>query len=165
MAKLFDVFLKNNLHDRIPFYLSPMLHPSKNLSGRLRLSRFNSARSGAAGGAAGERQQCDIAGALDGDTEPALVTRADSCHTARKNLAAFLHELRKNVGTLVVDQIHLFDTELANFLFTEKLALAAARAAGTAFATSAATAVSTVSATWATMPSTTRAAFATRRWS
>jgi len=25
MTEFFDVFLKNNLHDRIPFYLSPML--------------------------------------------------------------------------------------------------------------------------------------------
>jgi hypothetical protein len=158
--------------------------PGKSLDGRLRLSGFHSARSRAAGGAAGERQQCDIAGALDGDTEPALVTRADTCHTARKNLAAFLHELRKNVGTLVVDEIHLFDTELADFLFAKKLTLAATRAAGSAarttgtaftasaatatgttFATSAATAMSTVPSTRATMPATTRAAFATRRWS
>jgi hypothetical protein len=158
--------------------------PGKSLDGRLRLSGFDSARSRAAGGAAGERQQCDIAGALDGDTEPALMTRADTCHTARKNLAAFLHELRKNVGTLVVDEIHLFDTELADFLFAKKLTLAATRAAGSAarttgtaftasaatatgttFATSAATAMSTVPSTRATMPATTRAAFATRRWS
>src|SRR5882724_5116466 len=145
------------------FIESDVERPGKSLGGRLRLSGFDSTRSRAAGGAAGERQQCDIAGALDGDTEPALVTRADSCHTARKNLAAFLHELRKNVGALVVDEIHLFDTELANFLFTEKLALAAARAAGTAAWTTGT--AFTVSATRATMPSTTRAAFATRRWS
>src|SRR5882724_2333775 len=144
------------------FIESDVKRPGKSLGGRLRLSGFDSTRSRAAGGAAGERQQCDIAGALDGDTEPALVTCADSCHTARKNLAAFLHELRKNVGALVVDEIHLFDTELADFLFAKKLTLAAARPAGSAarttFAASAATAMSTV-------PSTTRAAFATRRWS
>jgi len=57
---------------------------------------------------------------------------ADAGHAARQNLAAFLYELGKNVGALVVDQIHLFDTELTDFLFAEKLALAAARSAGTA---------------------------------
>ena len=145
----------------------------------MRLSGFDGARSRAAGGAAGERQQCDIAGALDGDTEPALVTRADSCHAPRKNLAAFLHELRKNVGSLVVDEIHLFDTELADFLLAKKLTLAAARAAGSAARTtgsaltaSAATATATgttfaasAATSMSTVPSTTRAAFATRRWS
>jgi hypothetical protein len=159
------------------FIESVIERPRKSLGGRLRLSGFDSARSRAAGGAAGEWQQCDIAGALDGDTEPALVTRADSCHTARKNLAAFLHELRKNVGALVVDEIHLFDTELADFLFAKKLTLAAARAAGsaarttgTAFTASAATATGTTftasaATAMSTVPSTTRAAFATRRWS
>jgi hypothetical protein len=42
-----------------------------------------------------------------------------------------LHELRKDVGTLVVDEVHLLDTELADLLFAEILALAAARTAGT----------------------------------
>ena len=104
---------------------------------------------------------------------------ADAGHAARKNLAAFLHELGKNVGALVVDQIDLFDTKLADFFLTEKLALAAARAAGTAswatrstaftawsaagatFAASTTTAVpamTTVSATWPA-----GAAFAARR--
>src|SRR6266404_4052807 len=129
------------------FIESDVKRPGKSLSGRLRLSRFNSARSGAAGGAAGERQQCDIAGALDGDTEPALVTRADSCHTARKNLAAFLHELRKNVGAFVVDEIHLFDTELADFLFAKKLTLAAARAPGSAARTTGTAFTSSAAAT------------------
>ena len=96
-------------------------------------------------GAAGKRQQRDVAGALDGHAEPTLVTRADAGHAARQNLAALLHELRKNVGALVVDEIHLLDAELADFLLAEILALAAAgppgpprtartSAAGTAFA-------------------------------
>jgi hypothetical protein len=86
-------------------------------------------------GAACERQQSDIAGALDGYAEPALVARANSSHTARQNLAAFLDELRKNVGALVVDEVHLLDTKLADFLFTEILALAARTAARSARAT------------------------------
>ena len=120
----------------------------------LRLGRFNRARSGAARCAARKRQQSDVASALDGDAEPTLVTRADAGHAARENLAAFLHELGKNVGALVVDEIHLFDTELADFLFAKELTLAAARAAGsaarttgTAFTASAATAAGTTFAT------------------
>jgi hypothetical protein len=114
--------------------------------GQLRLLRFNGAWRGAARGAAGKRQQRDVASPLDGDTEPTLVASADTGHAARKNLSALLHELGKNIGALVVDKIHLFDTKLADFLFAEKLALAAARSAGAArtttraaFTTSAAT--------------------------
>ena len=96
-----------------------------------------------AGGASCEGHQRDVAGALDGYTEPTLVTRANSGHAARENLAALLHELGKNVGTLVVDEVHFLDAELADFLFAEILTLAAARAtwastgtSGTAFAAS-----------------------------
>jgi hypothetical protein len=56
---------------------------------------------------------------------------ANARHTARKNLAALLHELRQDVGALVVDEVHLLDTELADLLLTEILALTAARAART----------------------------------
>src|ERR1700728_3543843 len=93
-------------------------------------------RSLRARGAAGERQQRDIAGALDGFAEPTLVTRADTGHAPRENLAALLHELRKDVGAFVVDEVHLLDAELADFLFPEVLALAAARAAWAAAGTS-----------------------------
>jgi hypothetical protein len=88
-------------------------------------------------GAACERKQGDVARALDGDAKPALVARANSGHAARQNFAAFLDELGKNVGALVVDEIHLLDTKLADFLFAEILALAARTAAGTARTTSA----------------------------
>jgi len=94
------------------------------------------ARSLRACGAAGERQQRDVAGALDGFAEPALVTGANAGHAARENLAALLHELREDVGALVVDEVHFFDAELADFLFAEILALAAARAAWSAAGTS-----------------------------
>ena len=122
-----------------------------------------------AGGAAGKRQQGDVAGALDGHAETALMPSANAGHAARENLAALLHELRQNVRALVVDEVHLLDTKLADFLFAEILALAAgtppgaartSRSAGTtatrpAFAPSA-------SRTSFAMPAS-RAAFATRR--
>jgi hypothetical protein len=143
----------------------------------LRLGRFNCARSGTTRGAAGERQQSYVAGAFDGHPEPALVTCADAGHTAGKNLAALLHELGKNVGALVVDQIDLFDTELADFLLAEELALAArpstrasagtARTAFTASATAARTtfaAPTTAAVASVSSVSTTRTAFAAWRW-
>jgi hypothetical protein len=97
-------------------------------------------------GASGERKQRDVARALDRFAEPALVTRADAGHAARQDLSALLHKLRQNVGALVVDEIHLLDTKLADFLFAEILALAAARTAGTT-----ARAALTTRATWAAM--------------
>jgi hypothetical protein len=59
------------------------------------------------------------------------MARADAGHAAWQNLAAFLDELRKNVGTLVVDEVHLLDTKLADFLLAEILALAATRTSWT----------------------------------
>jgi hypothetical protein len=41
--------------------------------------------------------------------------------------------LRKNVCALVVDEVHLLDAELADFLFTEILALAARTSARAAW--------------------------------
>src|SRR5580704_6567215 len=93
--------------------------------------RDDLARGLGAGSAACERQQGDVARALDGHAEPALVARANSGHAARQNLAAFLDELRKNVGAFVVDEVHLLDTKLADFLFAEILPLAARTAART----------------------------------
>src|ERR1700756_4166374 len=131
----------------------------------LRLGRFDRARRLNTRCAAGKRHQRDVAGALQGYAKPPLVTRANAGHAARKNLAALLHELRKNVGALVVDQVHFLDTKLADFLFAEELPLAAARSTwtaartswsttftastattGTAFATSTAASVTTVAA-------------------
>jgi hypothetical protein len=116
-------------------------------------------------GAAGEGHERDVAGALDGYAEPALVARADAGHAARENLAALLHELRKDVGALVVDEVHLFDAKLADLFLAEVLALAAtgtagtsARAAGAAF--TARTTWTAVAASGSTM--TAGAAFATR---
>jgi hypothetical protein len=89
-------------------------------------------------GAAGEGHERDVAGALDGDAEPTLMARADTGHAAREDFAALLHELGEDVGALVVDEVHLLDAELADFLFAEILALAAGTSAGTARSTGAA---------------------------
>ena len=82
--------------------------------------------------AARKRQQCDVAGPLDGHAQPALMTRTNARHPPRQNFPALLHELRKDVRALVIDEVHLLDAELANFLFAEILALAARPASGTA---------------------------------
>jgi hypothetical protein len=124
------------------------------------LGRFDGARSLRSGGAAGKGQQRDVARALDGNTEPALVARANAGHAARQNLATLLDKLSQDVRALVVDEIHLLDAELANFLLAEILTLAAARTAGSAtrtarasFTPSAGTALATAtsaSAAWRT---------------
>ena len=115
-------------------------------------------------GAACEGQQRDVASALDGFAEPALVARTDASHATREDFAALLHELRKDVGAFVVDEVHLLDAELADFFLAKVLALAAgpsagtsARAARAAFATRTA-----VTATGAVTPAVTTGAFATR---
>jgi hypothetical protein len=121
--------------------------------------RDDLARGLRASGAACERKQGDVARALDGDAEPTLMTRAHARHAARKNLAALLYELRKNVSTLVVDQVHLLDTKLADFLFAEILALAAARATWTAARSTwtAFAASTTASSAWAAFATSTAA--------
>src|SRR5947209_7469603 len=101
-------------------------------------------------GAAGERHQRDVARALDSHAKPALVPRANASHTARKNLAALLHELRQNVRALIVDKVHLLDAKLADFFLAEILALAAARPARPS-ARSAFAARTSVAAAWAAM--------------
>ncbi len=119
----------------------------------VRARRRRYARGVRARGAASEWQQRDVARALDRFAEPPLVARADAGHAPRENLAAFLHELRQDVGALVVDEVHLLDAELADFLLAEVLALAAARparSAGTSAWTTF-TAWTAVSATGATM--------------
>src|SRR5689334_24317116 len=93
-------------------------------------ARSHGARSLRARGATRKRQQRDVASALDGHAQSSLVTRADARHAARQNLAALLHELRQNVRALVVDEVHLLDAKLADFLFAEILALAAGTPSG-----------------------------------
>jgi hypothetical protein len=107
--------------------------------------------------------QRDVAGALDGYPEPTLVARADAGHAARENLAALLHELREDVGALVVDEVHLLDAKLADFFLAEILALAARASAGTARSTGAAFATrAAVTAARAVSATVTTGAFATR---
>jgi hypothetical protein len=114
-------------------------------------------------GAAGEGHQRDVACTLDGYAEPTLVARADAGHATRKDFAALLHELREDVGALVVDEVHLLDAKLADFLFAEILALAARASAGTARSTGAAFATrATVTAARAVSAAVTTGAIATR---
>src|SRR5215472_18381927 len=108
----------------------------------MRCPRSHRARRLRARGAACEGQQRNVAGALNGHAQPALVPRAHAGHAARKNLPALLHELRQNVRALVVDEVHLLDAELAHFLFPEVLPLAAWPPAWTASSAGSATGAS-----------------------
>src|ERR1700688_5290689 len=78
-----------------------------------------------------ERQQRNISRALDRHAQPPLVPRAHPGHAPGQNLAAFLHKLRKNVRTLVVDEVHLLHAKLADLLLAKILALPTARSAWT----------------------------------
>jgi hypothetical protein len=71
-----------------------------------------------------ERQQGNVARPLDGHAQPALMPRANARHPPRQNLSALLHELRQDVRALIVNEVHLLDAELANFLLAEILAFA-----------------------------------------
>ena len=71
------------------------------------------------------------------------MTRANAGHAAREDFAALLHELREDVGALVVDEIHFLDAEFADFFLAEVLALAAGASARTARSTGAAFAART----------------------
>ena len=133
----------------------------------LRLRRFDGAGRLRTSGAAGKGQQGDVARAFDRDAEPALMTRTDAGHAARKNLAALLNELRQDVGALVVDEVHLLDAELADFLFAEILALSAGTATRTAWPAGTTLAAATARATFTARPTVAtfaaRAALALRR--
>ena len=85
-----------------------------------------------------KRHQGDVSRTLDSYAQPTLVPSAHASHPARKNLAALLHELRQDVRALVVDEVHLLDAKLADFLFPEVLAFPAgtpSRAPRTAWST------------------------------
>jgi hypothetical protein len=129
------------------------LYLSSGETGRFRnlgLWSLNRARRLRSRRASRKRQQRNVARALDGHAEPALVTRTNSGHPTRQNLAAFLHELRKNVRALIVDEVHLLDAELAHFLLAEILPLAAARSARSAWTSGTTWAAFTAAATSAT---------------
>src|SRR5208283_770164 len=149
VAELIHIFLKNNLHDDLLIPLSILsdereIHhfadSARNDNSEVwRRTNVRPSRSGLwslghhrtrrlrARRAPGKWQQRDIARTLDGLAQPPLVARADAGHAPGQNLAALLHELRKNIRALVVDEVHLLDTELADFLLAEILALATAR--------------------------------------
>src|SRR4249920_863109 len=60
------------------------------------------------------RNQGDLAGALDGDLQLALVHRACPGNPPRQNLAALRHERRQQLDVLVVDVVDLVRAELAD---------------------------------------------------
>jgi hypothetical protein len=70
---------------------------------------------------AGKWQQCDVACLLDRQTETALMRRAHAGQTTRHNFAAFGDKLCQQANVFVIDRVDFLDTELANFLATEKL--------------------------------------------
>src|SRR5260370_10403780 len=88
-------------------------------------ARHDDARCLRARRASRERQERDVAGPLDGHAQPPLMPRANARHTAGQNLSPLLHELRKNVRALVVDEVHLLHPGLSNLFLSEILALAA----------------------------------------
>src|SRR5579871_1367491 len=92
---------------------------------RCLLVRFHRTRRCRSGRSAREGQERDVARALDGYAQPSLVPRANSGHTPRQDLSAFLDELRQNICALVIDQIDFLHTELADFLLAEILPLSA----------------------------------------
>src|SRR5260370_13079301 len=126
-------------------------------------SRHDHARRLRSRRASRKRQQRDVARALDGHAQPALVPRANARHPARQNLPALLHELRKDVCAFVVDEVHLLDAELAHLLLTKILALAPGPASGTPRTTAGAAFAprTTVPAAWAAV-TTAMAAFTPR---
>jgi len=83
-----------------------------------------------------EGHERDIAGALDGFCQPALVSRTGAGDTPGHDLAALLNEGHELLGLLVVDVVDAIDAEAADFLF----AVEAATAALAAFAASASSA-------------------------
>src|SRR6266403_1537689 len=88
-------------------------------------TRYNHARRLRARCAARKRHEGDVPRPLNRHAQPALVPRAHAGHPARQNFPALLHELRQDVRTLVVDEIHLLHAELANLLLAEILPLPA----------------------------------------
>jgi hypothetical protein len=119
-----------------------------------RSARGDRTRSLYACGAAREGQQRDVASPLDGFAEPTLMAGTNASHAAGQNLAALLHELRQDVGALIVDEVHLLDAKLADLLLAEILALAAAGTTGparTSCAGPAFAAGTTMSTPWATV--------------
>jgi len=64
----------------------------------------------------GVRKQRDVTRALERDGEAPLVPSAGSGHPPRQDLASLAHEATKARDLLVVDEVNLLDTEVANLL-------------------------------------------------
>src|SRR5438067_9821002 len=61
-------------------------------------------------------EQGDVTGALERDREAPLVTRAGSRHATGQDLASLADEAAKARDLLVVDEMDLLHTEIANLL-------------------------------------------------
>src|SRR5712691_6957882 len=95
-----------------------------------------------------ERKHGRDAGALDRVLELALMQRARSGDTARKDLPPLRDELLQCLDVFVVDVLELLDAELADALAAkEELLLAALRSAGSAGAAAATGIAATAAAT------------------
>ena len=93
--------------------------------GMSRRPRYHHARRLRARCTARKRHEGDVPRPLDRYAQPALVPRAHAGHPARQNFSALLHELRQDVGALVVDEVHLLHAKFANLFLAEILALPA----------------------------------------
>ena len=80
--------------------------------------------------APGERQQSYVARLLDRSRQTALVRRAHSGQTSRRDLAAFRHELCQQTHIFVIDRFDLLDAELAILLASEEFSATFAGATG-----------------------------------
>src|SRR5690606_37780059 len=65
---------------------------------------------------AAERQQRDVAGALNGPLQQALVLGAQAGVPAGQNFAAVAQVLAKHIGVTVADVVNLIDAEVVDFL-------------------------------------------------
>src|SRR5712691_248861 len=71
----------------------------------------------------GVGEQGDVAGALERDREPPLVTRTGSGDATRKDLASLADEAAQARDLLVVDEMDLLHTEVADLLVRLSVAL------------------------------------------
>jgi len=68
-----------------------------------------------------ERQERNIAGALNGRGQFVLMGRARPCKPAREDLSAFRDELPDQLHVLVIDDVYFFVAKLTDFTAAEVL--------------------------------------------
>ncbi len=79
----------------------------------------------------GKRQQCYVAGLLDGARQTALVLGANAGEPPRNDLAALGHKSLQQSDIAVRNRIDLLGAELAHLLAAKELAAAAGSASAT----------------------------------